>query len=162
MKIKIESIYKVNHLLLLSIFAVVMAIAFVACSGSGTDNNNATPESMVDTGPSDEDIAASYTALGAIDSTLYESGKATFKTKCVSCHQLDAKVVGPILRDVTKRRTSQWINSMLTDPAAWVQSDPIAQQVFEENNKVQMLVPGGTTADERRALIEYLRKEGNQ
>ena len=48
LKIKIESIYKVNHLLLLSIFAVVMAIAFVACSGSGTDNNNATPESMVE------------------------------------------------------------------------------------------------------------------
>lgn len=161
MKMKTKNIFSLTHLFLLSFIAVI-TVAFMACSGSGNDNNKAAPESMVNTGPTDEDIAASYTAFGEVDSALYESGKATFKTKCVSCHQLDAKVVGPILRDVTKRRTAQWINSMLTDPAAWVQSDPIAQQVFEENNKVQMLVPGGTTADERRALIEYLRKEGNQ
>lgn len=138
----------------------LLGICIISCGGNS--NTTATTGSSItaEATSTPDDIAASYASYGKIDNGLYEKGKTVFTAKCLACHQLDTKVVGPALRAITQRRTSGWINSMLADPVAWTQSDPVAKQVFEENNKVPMVIPGGTTADERRALIEYLRKEG--
>lgn len=87
-------------------------------------------------------------------------GKAIFDEKCVGCHSIGAgKLVGPDLKDVTKRRDTAWITSFLKDPAAMLASDPIAQQLLKENNNVAM--PNmGLTDDQIAQLIEYLGNPG--
>lgn len=70
-----------------------------------------------------------------------DAGKAivTDMAKCGMCHKLtEEKLIGPGLKGVTKRRTEDWIKSMIKDPAGFVQSDPDAKKLFEEHNKTPM------------------------
>lgn len=144
---------KVHHLVIAAMISIPM---LYSCSGGSSSG-------MQDAGgggSSPEDIAKSYEALGAIDEAKAEKGKEVFTSKCSSCHQLDSKAIGPALRGVTKRRSADWVGSMLSDPQGFVQSNEEAKKLFEEYNKIPMVIPGGITDEEKGAVIEYLRKEG--
>ena len=60
--------------------------------------------------------------------------------QCVACHALGKKLIGPDLTGVTERRSEEWLFKFIRNSQEMVQAgDPIAVQVFEENNKVPML-----------------------
>lgn len=107
--------------------------------------------------PDPATIQASYS--GEVDQAMASVGKDLFQTKCLACHAMDQKMVGPALRGVTQRRTKGWMNSMLEDPEGWANTDPTAAALKKEYNNVPMTIPGGTTGEERTAIIEYLRTE---
>jgi len=93
--------------------------------------------------------------LSAIDRTLAVKGKQTFETKCYSCHRIDSKLVGPPLKDVTKRRKPEWIMNMILNPQQMTQENPIAKQLFT-TYLVQMTFQD-VTQDDARAILEYFR-----
>lgn len=62
-----------------------------------------------------------------------KSGKKLFNTNCAACHTLDRKVIGPALRDVTKRRSKDWLTLWIKDNATFRASgDADATAIFEE------------------------------
>lgn len=83
-------------------------------------------------------------------------GRAIFDEKCSGCHTIGGgKLIGPDLKDVTKRRDPQWIKSFILDPPKMLASDPVAQQLLKENNNVSM--PNlSLTADQADQLIAFL------
>jgi mono/diheme cytochrome c family protein len=87
-------------------------------------------------------------------------GKAIFDEKCAGCHTIgNGKLVGPDLKDVTKRRDADWIKNFLKDPPKMLASDPIAQQLLKENNNVSM--PNmALTDDQIDQLVEFLTNPG--
>ena len=48
-----------------------------------------------------------------IDDEMVTKGKQIFETKCLSCHKINEKFVGPALIGVTKRRKPEWIMNQI-------------------------------------------------
>ena len=59
------------------------------------------------------------------------NGKQLFK-QCAACHKLDKKAIGPALRDVTERRSMEWLTLWIRDNQALRESgDADAIAIFE-------------------------------
>ena len=98
----------------------------------------------------------SSVTLGEIDPAMASEGEVVFKAKCTACHKITKKFVGPALKGVTQRRSSEWIMNMAMNPEEMIQKDPIAQKLLIEYNGAPMANQNITEA-EARALLEYFR-----
>lgn len=96
-----------------------------------------------------------HVELGSIDNKLVEKGKEIFGVKCVSCHKFDVRLVGPPLKDVTKRRKPEWIMNMMLNPQQMTQENPAAKELFTQY-LVQMTFQD-VSHDDARAILEYFR-----
>jgi len=145
-------------------FAVIAGLVLHACS---ENTHNETVSTSTDEGKeSDEAIAQSYAKLGDVDSVLYNKGKSIYHQKCTHCHEWEVKKKGPALSGVTKRHSAEWITNLLMNLKTFVREDSI---ITHETKKIDSLKTNNgqypvavplTNEDERRALIEFLRKEG--
>ncbi len=95
--------------------------------------------------------------IGPLDPQLAEKGAQIFETKCSACHKLDERYVGPPLRDVTKRRTPEYVMNMILDPTAMVKYHPEVKKLL-----AQYFTPmtfQNVTTEDARAILEFLRRE---
>lgn len=92
-----------------------------------------------------------------IDKIMAESGKKIFEEKCTQCHKLDERYTGPALRDVTKRRTPEYIMNMILNPQEMTQKHPEAKKLLGEF-ATQMTFQNVSQEDARK-ILEYLRSE---
>ncbi len=93
--------------------------------------------------------------LGPLDEELAESGEAIFTSKCSACHKLDERYVGPPLRDVTTRRTPEFVMNMILNPEGMLREHPEVKQLL-----TQYYTPMPNqqlSQDDARAVLEYLR-----
>lgn len=90
-----------------------------------------------------------------IDQTMANEGLKLFETKCMSCHKLDEKYTGPALRDVTSRRTNEYIMNMILNPEEMTKKHPEAKKLLALH-ATQMTFQNVTKEDARK-LLEYLR-----
>lgn len=95
--------------------------------------------------------------LGPIDKKLVEEGKSQFEQKCMSCHRLDSRLVGPALGDVTNKRSPEFIMNMILNSSEMTEKDSIARKLLDEYH-IPMVVPG-ISKQEARAVLEYLRSK---
>lgn len=87
-------------------------------------------------------------------------GQRIFNEKCMGCHSIGGgKLVGPDLKDVTKRRDIQWIKNFIADPAKMIATDPTAKQLLQENNNMTMPTLG-LSSQEIDAVVEFLSNPG--
>jgi len=98
--------------------------------------------------------------LKPIDKSLAETGKKIFEAKCTACHKFDERYVGPPLRDVTRRRTPEFIMNQILNPDENVKQHPEGRKMLAEY-LTPMTFMNVTEAD-ARALLEYLRLEGEK
>jgi hypothetical protein len=68
---------------------------------------------------------------------------------------MNARKVGPALKDVTNRRKPEWIMNMIMNPAEMTQKDPTAKSLLGE----YMTQMANQNVDEKgaRAILEYFR-----
>ncbi|PJA97560.1 MAG: cytochrome C [Ignavibacteriales bacterium CG_4_9_14_3_um_filter_34_10] len=92
-----------------------------------------------------------------IDKKMAAEGLKIFESKCMSCHKLDEKYTGPALRDVTKRRTNEYIMNMILNPEEMTKRHPEARKLLGIH-ATQMTFQNVTQEDTRK-LLEYLRSE---
>jgi len=87
------------------------------------------------------------------------TGEELFKKKCKQCHKTTEQVlVGPGLKDVTKRRSVEWIDRWLIDPKKILDSDdPIAQELKKNFKRVMPKIPEMSDEENRKNIIEYLK-----
>lgn len=106
----------------------------------------------------------SHTFFVSVGSCSPEKGKEIFMGKggCVACHGIGSgdKVTGPDLKDVTKRRTKEWLTKWIADPAAMLSSDPIAKELLAKFNNIPMPKMPVDQA-EITAIIEYLEQQSS-
>lgn len=71
---------------------------------------------------------------------LSQSGDQLFLSNCRACHTVGGgKLVGPDLKDVTTKRTEQWLLSFIKSSQTFINSgDADAVAIFNEYNKIQM------------------------
>ena len=90
-----------------------------------------------------------------------QDGEAIFKQNCAACHSVgNGKLVGPDLKGVTEKRSSEWLVKWITSSQSLINSgDADAKAVFAENNNLVM--PDATVSEaEIKSIIEYLKKSG--
>lgn len=103
-------------------------------------------------GPVVEDIQ-----LAAVDNALAERGKALFVQKCATCHYLDMKKTGPPLRDVTKRRSPEYVMNQILNPEQMGKMHPDGRQLVAQY--AQYMTIQGITRENARELLDFLRSE---
>jgi|WetSurSiteA1Bulk_404760.scaffolds.fasta_scaffold57963_2 mono/diheme cytochrome c family protein len=90
-----------------------------------------------------------------IDAALSEKGKGIFENKCIQCHKLDDKLVGPPLHGVTKRRKPEWIMNMILNPEQMTKENLEAKKLFGQY--LTQMTFQNVTEQDARAILEYLR-----
>ncbi len=99
--------------------------------------------------------------IGAIDPAMAGKGQAVFAAKCAACHKTtDQKIVGPGLKDVTNRRTPEWIMNQITNPLEMEQKDPVGQALLAKH--LTQMTFQNVTDDETRQILEFLRQNDKQ
>ncbi len=93
--------------------------------------------------------------LTPVDNNLYTKGETIYNIKCVACHKFNSRLVGPPLKDVTKRRRPEWIMNMILNPVEMTQKDKISQELFAQY-LIQMTFQD-VSYDDARAMLEYFR-----
>src|SRR5690242_15790794 len=93
--------------------------------------------------------------LAPVDANLYSKGEQIFSVKCIACHKFNSKLVGPPLKDVTKRRRPEWIMNQILNPLEMTQQDKVSKELFAQY-LIQMTFQD-VTSDDARAILEYFR-----
>lgn len=140
--------------------AGVMAV--VSCSGeqqSGDGSPGAQPAGAGDTPTT---TASLQPPTGPVDEAMANRGEELFRTRaCVTCHTVGGgRLVGPDLSGVTDRRDFGWMLAMIQNPDSMIRADSIARQLLAEY--MTPMANQGISAEEARALYEYLRREDSQ
>jgi cytochrome c551/c552 len=93
----------------------------------------------------------------ALNTTMADAGVKVYDTKCASCHKLtDERLVGPGWKDVTTRRTAEWIMNFATNPDEMLSKDPEAMAQLEI---CLVRMPNQNLSDDdARHVFEFMRK----
>ena len=105
------------------------------------------------TDPQPEGAVAQPVALDA----AAEQGKKIFSDNCQVCHSVGAdKLIGPGLKDVTKRRPEAWLIPWIRNSQKVIESgDKYAVDLYNAYNKTQM-PPYAFSDDEIKSVLKYI------
>ena|SRR5680860_615164 len=167
---------------LIKFLSVIVFFGMVSCGGSGdegssdnTASNDNTEQKMdkpekkpaadQSNVPASERVDLVNKGVGPvknvdipdnIDRKLAVKGKEIYDTKCVACHNVNTKLIGPPQKGIMDKRTPEWVMNMIMNPTEMLEKDPIAKDMLEEFNGVPML-DQNITREEARAIVEYFR-----
>lgn len=91
--------------------------------------------------------------VASLDAARAMKGAELFTTKCSACHKLDERYIGPALKDVTKRRTPEWICNQILNPENMIQQDPTAKALLAEY--IAPMANQHLTRDEAESILAY-------
>lgn len=93
--------------------------------------------------------------LGQIDMIKAKSGEKIFTEKCTQCHKLDERYTGPALKDVTSRRTPEFILNQILNPEEMTKRHPEVKKLLA-TYPTQMTFQN-VSVDDAKAILEYFR-----
>ena len=146
-----------------SIFFITSSLvifSFLGCnSGKQSDNTSSTTTTKKDSVAPDKGIGkfTNIRLTHPLDDSMVIRGNAIFDSRCLSCHKLtDEKLVGPGWKNVTTRRTPEWIMNFITNTNVMLDSDLVAQQLVV--TCVTRMPNQNLSDDQARAILEFMRK----
>ncbi len=156
-----------QHIRQLQLALTVLLTALVLLIGAGgalfyTSNNKST---AVVTTPKKADEAKDPDPQGAAPvatlTAAAEQGKKIFTDNCQVCHSLGAeKLIGPGLKDVTKRRPEAWLIPWIRNSQKVIDSgDKYAVELYNAYNKTQMPAYAFSD-DEIKSVLAYIEAAG--
>jgi mono/diheme cytochrome c family protein len=150
---------------LLASVAALIALTFLfACGGGGEPDEARSPE----TRPAASEPAITEAQmvngigpitqvnLGPIDPEKVSKGAEVFQMKCSACHKLDERYVGPPLRGVLDRRTSEFALNMMLNSWEMTQKHPEVKKMLAEF--YTPMPDQNLTEEDAFAVLDYLRQ----
>lgn len=96
-----------------------------------------------------------------LDQERISRGVAIYEMKCSACHRLDdQRVVGPGWKDVTKRRSPEWIMNMILNVDVMLDKDPEAQKLLELC--LTRMPNQNISVGDARDVLEYMRQNDGE
>jgi cytochrome c2 len=95
--------------------------------------------------------------LGQLEAIKAASGKKLFESKCSQCHKLDERYTGPALRNVTKRRTPEYILNNILNPEEMANKHPEAKKLVALH--ATKMTFQNVTQEDAMKILEYFRSE---
>ena len=144
---------------------LVLALAVaMGCGGSSTPEPTDAPAVAVDpSGLTSDELengigpAKETVVLGEPDLALAETGKTIFEQKCLSCHKMGERFIGPDLTGVLARRTPRYVMNMILNPEEMVKRHPEAKKLLAEY--LAPMAQQNLTPADARAVLEYIRTQ---
>lgn len=141
------------------VFALVLAIA------CGENTNSARNSETSSANQSTNEAVDSAIGIGKytnveltlpLDKFMIDDGRTAYDVKCVSCHKLtDEMLVGPGWKNVTTRRTPEWLMNFMTNTDEMLNKDAEAISMLEI---CLVRMPNQNSSDtEARAILEFMR-----
>jgi len=93
--------------------------------------------------------------LEAIDTTMATRGEELYGSKCVTCHLLDKKKLGPPLRNVVNDRPPEFIMNMMLNTDEMEKKHDEVKKLIEQY--MVYMTPQELTQKQARDILEYLR-----
>ncbi|MDX1938406.1 MAG: c-type cytochrome [Flavihumibacter sp.] len=147
------------------VLMLAMIAAFVVAAGCGGSEPKTAAAATEPAAPatnsssSDKGIGkfTNVAIAPALDNAMAESGLKIYDLKCSACHKLtDEKLVGPGWKEVTKRRTPEWIMNFVTNVDEMLNKDAAAQAQLEI---CMVRMPNQNLSDDdARHVYEFMRK----
>lgn len=100
------------------------------------------------------------TPVANIDPSRAASGHDLFVKKCATCHYLDHKKTGPMLRDVTKRRSAEYVLNQILNPEQMGKLHPDGKKLVAQY--AQFMTIQGITRENAEDLLAFLRSEADK
>ena len=159
---------------LIAAIAITALIIVIACqspsdnkttSGSTTPNNSSATDTSTSTASTNDKAGVGkfkhVDLTHPLDQKMITTGKNVYDLKCASCHKLtDEKLVGPGWKDVTKRRTPEWIMNFVTNTDEMLEKDAVAKNLYEV---CLVKMPNQNLSDDdARALLEFQRNNDGE
>ena len=86
-----------------------------------------------------------------------KEGKTLFQQKCTSCNAIDKVVVGPALKDVSKRHEEEWLIKWIRNSQAMVAAgDKQAVALFEGHNNLVMTAFPDLSDDQIKNILTFI------
>ncbi len=107
-------------------------------------------------------LALAFSFFVSLNGLLADAaaGEKLYQANCTACHAINEKVVGPALKDIHKRRDGKWLVSWIRNSQAMVKAgDPVAVQVYKENNEALMTSFENLSDAEINSIIDYIKQE---
>lgn len=98
--------------------------------------------------------------VASIDPAKASSGHDLFVKKCATCHYLDFKKTGPPLRDVTTRRSSEYVLNQILNPEQMGKLHPDGKKLVAQY--AQYMTIQGITREDANNLLDFLRSEAGK
>jgi cytochrome c2 len=95
--------------------------------------------------------------LDALNTAKATEGKKIFESKCSQCHKFDEKYTGPALRNVTKRRTPEYILNNILNPDEMANKHPEAKKLVALH--ATKMTFQNVTQEDAMKILEYIRLE---
>ncbi len=93
--------------------------------------------------------------LDPVDPKLAGRGRQIFNDRCAACHGRDKDSAGPALGSVLKKEAPEFVMNMILNTAEMeAKNETIKKEAADFG---MAMPPPGLTADEARAVLEYLR-----
>lgn len=90
-------------------------------------------------------------------------GEKLFKSNCKSCHSIGkGRVVGPDLKNVSERRTEEWLQKFIKNPGDMIASDADAKKLFEEYDPVIMPSHSALSDQDISSILGYIKTAGEE
>jgi cytochrome c2 len=87
-------------------------------------------------------------------------GKTIFTSRCTSCHNVNAQVVGPALANVDQRHSVDWIVSFVHSPKTMIaKNDKDAVALYNRFNQIVMPDHSDLSSDDIKSIIAYIKSE---
>ncbi len=123
---------------------------FSACGGEEREDGLSEFEVEHGIGPVTERLD-----IGDLDLEMVNRGSDIFNRLCVACHQLDAGITGPALRNITEKRSPEFVMNYILNPREMTNRHPIGQELADQYPGV--MAETGLTREQARDVLEYLR-----
>ncbi len=127
------------------LFTSAVALTLIACGGSGTEKKDAATEKK-------SEAAEAAAPASPSDNPDYEKGLALVAQPehlCLTCHNIDTKIVGPAYRDVANKYEATEANIKM-----------LAEKVVKGGSgvwgDVQMPPNAAVTIDEAEQMVKYI------
>ena len=99
---------------------------------------------------------SSYTFSSEINTDMAEAGKSIYNSKCTACHMAEMRMIGPALKGIYERRSTEWVLNLLLNPMEMLKEDPIAKALLKEYNNA-IMTNSNLSEEEAKQVAEYLR-----
>lgn len=154
-----------------AILPLLISIVLISCGGSGESSSADTSGSSPSSTPPQEESGGNLSAFelehgigpvteileipDEIDTALAEEGQSIFQMNCTACHDMENRLVGPPLGDVTERRSNEFIMNFILNPVGMTQDHPVGKELLEEY--MAPMPFQNVSQEDARAILEYFR-----
>lgn len=90
-----------------------------------------------------------------IDQSLVRNGRRFYNLNCRNCHPVDGEPKAPIMMNMIKKRSPEWIMNMMLATNLMHEQDPLAS--VQKLNYKRPMPQKDITEEQAREVLEYIR-----